>query len=224
VMERTFDVADLSAATESGFVLPKDTLQGVVGFLYENGELGYRLSSFKVEAFTRLMQNRFIQFFVWPDLMKFARNAEFFFDLRTERAPVLTNGRMSSAGLHYSLQAPVLVQQWAPGSKAYVPYADFRANANGDLVTRVQNHKMTLSLAIPRLDIKTKFRSEYSLLRRINQRISSGLLGSRVADYLNDNPFSLEIPSWQVGEGLSLGIKGAQSWKQSFRVPLEFAH
>lgn len=212
----------LASVGESGFVLPKDTLARVVEFMQANGELGYRIQSNKIPAFQSLMQSRFLQFFVWPDLMKFAKNTLFYFDLQAERAPVLSNGRSTGYGVEYDVQAPLIVNQWAPAVTKYLPYVDFRSPMTGRLNARIDDGKLLLQLRPQRMSVTSGFRSEFAGFRRVTTRISNSLLGSRVADYLASESFDFVLPAWSIGEGVDLTMKSVKIEDGTLRIPLEF--
>lgn len=222
IVERTQTEAQLDLVQESGFVLPKDTLPRLTEFLFKLGELRYRVSSDRVESFQSLMQSRFLQFFVWPDLMNFSKQTKFYFDLSTSKAPSLTNGRMTPAGVAYDMRAPLVVGQWAPTSTHYVPYLDFHSQLSGSVYAGIQGHQLVLRLVPSAMDVTNQFRAEFMRLRSVNTWIATSLLGSRVQEYLSANPLSVNIPQWTLGDGVVLGIKDLQIWKQSLRVPLDF--
>lgn len=221
-LERTFDAATLAAVNESGFVLPRETLPKIMDFLQRNNELGYRASSKQIDSFQSLMNSRFLQFFVWPDLMKFAKKTEFYFDVGAEKSPVLTNGRTVTGGVAYDIQAPLLVRQWAPTTTQYLPYVDFRAPMQGRLSAKIHNGELQIQLQPSALKVNSTFRSEFKTFRSVSSYIANSLLGSRVADYLNSKPVNLTIPAWTLGDGMSLSMKGVKLHDQSFRIPLEF--
>jgi len=222
-LERSYDLPSLGLVKESGFVLPKDTLQALVNFMHKNGELGYRANSKDIDSFKGLMSSRFMQFFVWPDLMSFSKSTQFYFDVSSEKAPVLSNGVMlKNGGIQYAVQAPLIVNQWAPTKDKYVPYVDFRSPLKGNLSAKINKGKFVLQLNPGQMNVTSGFRREFSLFRRVNTWIATSLLGSRVASYLQSKPFQFEVPEWEVGDGLELSMRDVQVWKQSFRIPLEF--
>ncbi len=73
-------------------MLPRGTIPRLVEFMQKNGELGYRVQSKDIDSFVTLMQNRFLQFFIWPDLMSFSDKTNFYFDLATFETPTLKTG------------------------------------------------------------------------------------------------------------------------------------
>ncbi len=223
-VERSYDVLSLVSVKESGFVLPRGTLPRVVEFMQKNGELGYRAKSSEIESFVGLMQSRFLQFFVWPDLMSFPTSTQFYFDVSAQKAPVFTNGVMlNGGGIRYDVQAPLLVNQWAPSGNKYLPYVDFYAPLQGSLSAKIADGKFTIQLMPSSLDVSSVFRKEYSMVRQVTAWIATSLLGSRVSGYLESRPISFDVPTWELGDGsMSLNPRDVQLWKYSFRVPLDF--
>lgn len=224
VVSGSYKESDLASVADSGFILPKNALAAVLGFLYRTGELSYRVSSDQVPAFVSLMQNPLAKFFVWPDLFNFAENSHFYFDITTSKAPSLTQGTiLDNGGVAYLLRAPLVVHQWAPARGQYLPYVDFSAQVTGTLKAVVQQQKLTLSLSPGPMDVQAIFRSEYASVRGVNSWIATYLLGSTLQDYLSGSSYSLDLPSWPVSERLSIRIRDLQQWNESFRIPLQFA-
>jgi hypothetical protein len=221
-LDRGFSESILNEVTESGFVLPRETLPKMMEFLQRHGELGYRASSNQIDSFKSLMGSRFLQFFVWPDLMKFAKTTEFYFDVSTEKAPVLTNGRSLASGVAYDVSAPLLVKQWAPTDKKYLPYVDFRAPMQGSLSAQIKGDELQVLLAPAKMNVTSAFRPEFQSFRSVTTRIANSMLGSKVQEYLNSKPLTLTVPAWKLGDGLALGMKDVKLYDQSFRIPLEF--
>lgn len=223
-IERGYDVPSLASVNESGFILPRGTIPRVVEFMQRNGELGYRAQSKDIDSFVSLMHSRFMQFFVWPDLMSFPSSTNFYFDLSSQKAPAFANGVMlQGGGIRYDVSAPLVVNQWAPYGNKYVPYVDFSAPLNGTLSAKIADGKFTMQLKPTSLNVSASFRREYSLLRQVTAWIATSLLGSRVSGYLEDKPVSFDVPAWELGEGgMSITMRDIQLWKYSTRIPLEF--
>ena len=222
VLEESKAENQLDLTQESGFILPKATVPKIFDFLYRIGELRYRVTSDKIESFRDLMQNRFIQFFVWPDLMNFAAETQFYFDLNSEKAPSLSGGRMSYAGVAYNVSVPLVINQWAPTATRYVPYLDLKAPLTGVMTMSVSDDRLKLAIQPSSMDVSAGFRSEYTSVRSVNPWLATPLFGSALEDYLKNNSLSLSLPTWTVSGDLTMGVRDVQVWKQSFRIPIDF--
>jgi hypothetical protein len=222
-LARNYAVSGLSAVTESSFILPKNTLQYVLNYMYSNGELLYRTDSTQIPAFQSLESSWFEKFFVWPDLFNFASNALFYFDVTTSAAPQLGSGWMlQGGGSAYSVTAPLLVHQWAPAGSQFLPYVDFMAPVTGQLSAVIKSGQLNLQLNTGSLNITDGFRTEYAKVRMPNASINTGVMSSSVATYLNSTPYSVAMPTWAISPSLSLEMTDLQVWTQSFRIPLGF--
>ncbi len=223
MLVRSYDTSALSQVRESGFVMPKDTLQKIVGYMYSNGELQYRTQSKEVESFQTLMKSRFLQFFVWPDLMSFAKSTLFYFDVTTSAEPQLSNGTMlTGGGSAYDFSGPLLVHQWAPGGKTYLPYVDFKSALRGQIFATLKDGDLRLQTRLNKLKLKAVFRAEFSLWRRVSAWISTSLLGSRAQSYIEEKPVTLKVPDWDLEKGMAIGLRDVQAWPDSFRIPVDF--
>jgi hypothetical protein len=213
----------LPAVKESGFVLPKDTLQRVLNYLYTNGELQYRVASTSIASFTQLLSSGFEEFWVWPDLMNFSPSSVFYFDVGTQHTPQLGAGAMLDAGgSSYPITAPMIVHQWAPAGSQYLPYFDFSVPISGQLSAVLSNGQLNLQLQTQDLQIVAQLRDEYLKYRpNANPWIGTSMISSSVQDYLNSTPYTVAIPDWQLAPGIALGPRDIQVWTQTFRIPLQ---
>ena len=221
-IERTYKVSALEQATESSFVLPKDTVPTLINFIYSTGDLHYRVSSDKIPSFQSLMQNRFVQLLVWPDLLAFAQNTLFVFDVLATKAPELSPGYMLPAGgVGFDVQAPLRVAQWAPGLGKWLPYLDFMGGLMGRVEAQVQGNQLALKMQPSSLSVAPRFRSEFSVLRAINPWIAASVVSSRVRDYLSSHALRFPLPAWALPGGFEMGVRAVEQRTQSFRIPLE---
>ncbi len=219
---RGYDEDSLASVGESGFVLPRETLPEVVRFMQAGGDLGFRVASREVEAFTKLMQSRFKQFFVWPDLMAFKKSTNFWFDVGVQQPPSIGDGKSMDGVLKYQMEVPIVIHQWAPNATEYLPYMDFTTMFHGGLLASIQDGNLTIQLQSEKLDVQSKVRSEYnSKVRKVNPRISHSALSSQVTEYLAEKPFKVKLPDWQLSTSFSLGVRDLGLTEKSFHIPLE---
>ncbi len=213
----------LKFVKESGFVLPKDSLTAILSYMHNNAELIKRIKSSDIAAFQSVMSSRFMQFFVWPDLMSFSKSTVFYFDVGAAREPQLTNGQtLPSGGSVFNVQSPLLVSQWAPADKQYLPYVDFRANLSGQLLASVKDDSLIIETRLQPFKIAAQFRKEFSVFRKINNWVAESLLNSSVKSYLENTPLTLPIPKWELNERLTVHIRDLQASPTSVMIPLEF--
>lgn len=219
---RNYDDDLLSRVTRSGFILPKSTISKVLEFLQRTGDLQYRLKSSEVDGFAGLMKSKLMQFFVWPDLMKFGANSQFYFDLGLQASPVLSGGQNTAKGVVYNFSAPAIVHQWAPTSGGYVPYVDFTSALNGTLSASIHDGELSLQMIPSKLKMNAAFRPEIQALRSVSKRIQTSTLDSRVQSYLAGKAFKVKLSDWAIGESMSIGMSGLDQRVETLRIPLDF--
>ena len=223
---RTHTDADFAALTESGFILPRNTVEKVAEFAQTLNELRTRVPSKDVPAFVELMNNSFYQFWVWGDLQWFPKNTLFYFDLSSEKMPNITNGKSlttKGTGVSYDVAAPIVINQWAPAKGQYIPYLDFRSQAKGQLRAQIKGQRFEVQFYPNTMPMTYKYRKEYmNKVRQPNDYINIGTIESRAQSYLQKKFFGVELPLWVVGEGSIMRISDVQVWKQSLRLPLVF--
>lgn len=212
----------LSALNQSGFVLPRATLAHVVSYLYQNGGLGTRVESTRLAAFTDLMRSRLMQFFVWPDLMQFRKRTVFYFDLSASGAAKMSDAvSTQKGGIKMNMQVPLVVHQWAPTSKEYLPYVDFKTEFKGEVKAQITGERLQLRLKPRDLNLSAGFRREYAKFRRPTGHISTSLIGTQLKDYLDQNAWSVTLPKWELGESTLLQLTDISADSEALLLPLE---
>jgi len=219
---KTLQEEYLDSVTESAVILPKDTLPDLLQFLYESGVLRTRLKSWEIPAFQTLMQSRFFQFFLWPDLMSFAKTTRFYFDLTLQTSPQLANGQTTNSTVRYNLTTNISSFQWAPNGGQYVRYLDLTSPLRGPIQFAIDHGQIRVGMVSSELDLHARFHPDFRALRSVNTRLATETIGSHVGDALKDMKFQYALPQWNVSQDMALMPVGLQLRKQSLRVPLQF--
>jgi len=226
VIDRTLPEQDYSTVTESAFILPQTVLEHIASFTYTTGDLGKRYKSTEIKGFVDLMNNRFNQSVVWPDLQKFATNTLFYFDLMAEGVPQLSNQRAGAAnsggGILYDVKAPILINDLAPAKDKYLNYVDFRSTVNGSLRVGVKSQQLTMTTAASSVPLTAKFRPEYQTYRAVDKNIDTSRLGTAGRDFINGKTFTVPLPQWKMGETINMVYGDLKIFKSSVILPLTF--
>lgn len=213
----------MSKMTSSGLVLPRETLTAVMDHLYRNDEIKYRIDSSEVSQLNSFMKNRFLQFFIWPDLMSFHSTTKFYFDLGMSSAPIVGLGqRVQGGGSVFDIQAPVRVNQWAPYKSNYVPYADLNSNVSGKVYVSVKKGKLALVTRLSEPKLNLKFRPEFLKLRRINSWVATPVLSSELKRYLESKKLKFSVPKLSAGDGVDLVLQDVLATTQAVVLPFGF--
>lgn len=226
VVDRTMPEQDFATVTESGYILPKNIVEQVAAFTYTTGDLAKRFKSTEIKGFVDLMNNRFNQSVVWPDLQKFATTTLFYFDLGADGVPQLSNIRQStsttSPGILYDAKAPVLIHDMAPARSQYLNYVDFRSTFNGQMRVGIKSQALTLQMSTQSLPLTAKFRSEYKSYRAVDETIDTTRLGTAGRDFINGKLYTFPLPQWTVGGSMKMVYGDLKLLKQSVMIPLSF--
>lgn len=225
VIDRTLADADYAAATETGFILPKNALENIAAFLHETGDLTKRYKSTQVKGFQDMFTSSFSAGVVWPDLLKFSTSTVFYFDLASDAAPQIQNVRSGSStqgGLVYDVKAPIVIYDWAPSRGNYIPYVDLRSTVTGTFRAAIKSQNLQVQVVPASMPVTARFRSEYKAIRAVDERIDTARLSTAAKDFLNSKVTSVAIPSWSFGTDIKSSYGDLKLFKQSVMVPVSF--
>lgn len=157
------------------------------------------LSSFRIEkmdlqtvsSFSKLMHNRFLQIFVWPDLLNFSRKTPVW--LSTEK-----NGKslkLISRGMgqwQMQLQTRGLLEIPRKGeSRKYIHWGLGLAS---NLITEVRDSQLTLTTQNAQSSFNWKFDDDYLQRFNPNTRISSTVLKQAAQGLFEDRKLQIQLP------------------------------
>ncbi len=175
--------------------------------------LNFSIAKFNLQSldsFKKLMRSRFLQFFLWPDLMKFSKTAPFW----------LTSDPSQKVDIQALGQGKWLLQMHtvgvieAPREKILQPYLHWGLGASYSLSTQVKDSLLKLSVEQAKTKMTWIFDGDYVKQFKPSQRISSSIL-KKVGDSLfQGRTFEVQLPvfilkdrilklnNWNEHEGL----------------------
>ncbi len=214
------DEAEVNALDDSVWIFPANTLNFISSYLYKIKILKARVASSDIPGFQDLMGARLIQFFFWPDLLKFPKETNFWFDIRPSSAPKFEKLSLAESGrTQGELTTGLNVKQWAPAQDRYLPYMNFDAGARMQVSLLVQNSKLEVQLNPKSLKWNQSVAPEYSKFRKVNPRVSKSIVTKKLEDWLKLN-MSWPIPSVDIEDGYQLTVKKVEPWRDTLRFPL----
>ncbi len=203
----------LSKTMSSGFALPVSTPQEVLAFVYRNGFLKRRFVSTEIPAFVDLMQSRFMQFFIWPDLMQFRKRSVFYFDLAAAAEPQWSN---------QTLTVPFQINQWAPIKGRYIPYLTFRGSLTAQIRPQLNSEQVQFQPKIRELKFKAYIQPEFKKNRPFEGGVATSAMEGKIRDYLEQQTLQMERPTWEVLPGVNVELTNVQlNSKELLFLPLQ---
>ncbi len=190
--------------TQAQVRLPKDFIKEVARLSFTGKSWIERISSSKIPGFSSVMNSRFIQFFIWPELRRYSKSSRFWFDLSSNTDLVI-----EGVGLDYRIQSTLLAKMWAPRSTAYVPFMDFTIPVSSRMQIGVSKGVLKAKLPNPSISLGYKWNSEYRKKYSPSTRFSANTIRNKVVDALWGKTLSVQLPNIPLSEGLYLQIDRA---------------
>lgn len=186
----------------SRLIIPFETIRGLMMGNYLSGKLTYSLQSYNIPSFQALMQSRWAQFFVWPDLFHFEKNTTFLFQFLPMGPPSFANPHNGNKGeIVGDLFLPLNVRMFAPQDNTYIPYVQFFTNIAG--VTRmklVEGGKVQVSVDTQALDINYQWSKKYLDNYDTYENISVALIADAIQGNLQQSQgIDIAIPVLSIG-------------------------
>lgn len=156
----------------------------------------------QMSGFKQLMRSRFLQFFLWPDLMNFSKRAKFNFIHKLNentKISLLPRGKMK-----LSLQG----DSWLQGERdgKMWNYVFFRSQLNTQSQLTIAQSKLKVNLDSNNVRLKKQFGSDYKSKYQPSERISTSMIQTAIEETYLNNSLSWDLPSFEIRSGLNLKI------------------
>lgn len=185
--------------------LPKDFLKEAMKRAYAPNTWMHQFNSDKISGFVSLMRSRFLQFFVWPELMKYPKTSVFRFDVYSNK-----NLNIQGQGLNYQMQGNIYTQMQSPQKGKLAPFMDFTVPMKANIKLQVQSGILTADLGSPTLSLNAQWNQNYLANNRVSKSFSSGTIQSRIIEAITGQKITTVLPSIPVADGLALKVKSAR--------------
>ncbi len=191
-----------ATASSASLRLPKDFINVVLGEAYKGNTWMHQISSNRLPGFSTIMGSRFVQFFIWPELMNYSKSAKFLFDLYSDKDVQITG-----TGLQYSVKASMYARMQAPKSGAYIPFMNFSLPFTSKVTLKLDGGKVQAKFVNPTLGMTGMYDSTYVSRYSPSRRFKSSTIRDRIIDSRWGPTGSMTLPEITVAEGLSLQVQ-----------------
>ncbi|WP_374080406.1 hypothetical protein [Bdellovibrio bacteriovorus] len=182
--------------------LPVNFVKEVMKRAYSANAWLHQVTSDKVPGFSTLMNSRFSQLFVWPELRNFSKSAKFRFDVYSHK-----DIDIQGSGLTYQMKSTLLSKMHAPKGGNYVPFMNFTMPLTSKVQLKVENGKAQATFVNPILGLTPQWDSTYVNKYGPNRRFSSGTIRDRIVGGLWGKTVTVAVPAIPLSEDLTLKIK-----------------
>ncbi len=188
----------------TGLVMSNTFIEHLIDLVYRSGDLKTRFQSQNIEGLRKLHRSRIYQFFVFPDLMKFSKSANFLLDTFIGQSPKIKFNTQWEDKTWFQYQTEVKIKMLAPKPKGYVPYMYYKLPVTGNLWLNVDNHHLVMGFGKPNTLFKSYWDGNYLKTYKTSRRFSSGLFHREITKQLQQQMFKIYIPSIELDSFTSL--------------------
>lgn len=182
--------------------LPNNFVKEVMRRAYSANSWLHKTTSDKIPGFATLMNSRFSQFFVWPELMNFSKSAQFRFDVYSNK-----DVDLQGDGLIYQMKGNFLAKMQAPKGNSYVPFMNFTLPLTSKVQLKVDNGKAQATFVNPVLGLTPQWDSSYMSRYNPSTRFSSGTIRDRIVGAMWGTTVTVDVPAIPISSDLTLAIK-----------------
>ncbi len=214
-VEATLSKEEFSQLSQNGFLISQKYLSALVDSLHESGFFYKSYLAQQIPGLSTLFKSRLFQFFLWPDLLNFRKNAAFSFELGVKKKPEVKLSSMHKGSAWFSLNTELSVLTKTPENVGANDYGHFLSPFQSQAWLRVYEGKLALGFHQPKMNLKFKWSDLYLKTFRPFQFLSASFFGQKMASSLKDFRWATPLPAIEV-EGQALlrpqALSGNENW------------
>ncbi|WP_413290729.1 hypothetical protein [Bdellovibrio sp. HCB337] len=193
----------LGSISQTALRLPEQLVPVIAKRAFPAKSWSKRVSSREIPGFSTLMQSRLAQFFVWRELIRFSKSAEFLFDVTNAKALTL-----SGADLSYKVTNTLNAKMYAPRDGKYVPFMDFIIPVSSDLDVTLADGKLTAKFSNVEIDLKHRWDPTYIERYHPYRTFARDKILESVRDGIRKGTqFSFELPEIPLSDSVQLKVE-----------------
>ena len=199
-----------STGTNALIRLPASFAKEVMTQAYSANSWVHQFYSTQVSGYSTIMNSRFVQFFVWPELMNYSKSSKFLFNVYSNKDPKITG-----SGLQYQVSMNLLSQMQAPQNNSYIPFMNFVVPFSSKVAIGVASSKANVTFTNTGLDLQYQWDPSYVSKYDPSQRFGSSTIQGKILSAISGQSFSFALPSIPLMEGVTLKINKASTLANS---------
>jgi hypothetical protein len=206
-------IASLGGVEKSGIYLSQKWISSAILTAKSKKELKYKFTSNSVSGLKSLFSNRLYQFFLWPDLMSFSKQAEFMFSGLIKKIYSFSFLGTQNSAVWYAVDGELEVGADVPKGNRLEHYGDFVTNVKSKFWIQVKKGVAVIGGYNPKLDLKFLWDKDYLQKYKPNQRISTNYFSEKIQWTLWKEQSRIELPTVTLAEDLSLSAHSVSGTK-----------
>lgn len=179
-----------------------------------------------ISGFRSLMNSRFLQWFVWGDLLRFEKNTDFRFSTSSYGAfqltPMNTSFTANTAGAHYNLTTQVASHMSYVEGGRNNPYMTFFSPLQSALSMNVADSQLSIQMtSAPKTKLAYRFDIPRNQIRTLGVGVSK--LEGAVKSFLTKEAYMVTLPKIEVMSGMKFEASGLRRSNQTLKIELRQA-
>ncbi len=214
-IEASLSKEEFSQLSQNGFFVSQKYITALVESLHESGFFYKSYLAQQIPGLSSLFRSRLFQFFLWPDLLNFRKNAAFSFELGAKKKPEVKLSSLHKGSAWFSLNTELSVLTKTPESVGAREYGNFSSPFQSQAWLRVYEGKLALGFHQPKMNLKFKWSDLYLKTFRPFQFLSASFFGQQMASSLKDFRWATPLPAIEVGGQALLrpqALSGNENW------------
>ncbi len=206
---------DLGVVSQSGLMISQKYIQALTKHIHESGVLYKSYLAQQIPGLDRLFRSRLFQFFLWPDLMNFRKNAPFTFKVAAAQKPQVKFDKIYRGVAWFGLNTDINVETRTPKDSGAREYGQFLSPFKAQPWLRVYNNQLALGFHQPKMKLKFIWDQIYLSLFRPFQTLSVAFFGQKIQSTIRDYRWKTDLPLLKVEDRVLLSPKefsGNQHW------------
>lgn len=203
---------DVAVAPRSGLMVSQKYLQTLIRQVHESRLLYKKYFAQQIPGLDQLFRSRFFQFFLWPDLMNFRRNAPFSFEVSASQSPQLDFDKIYRGVAWFDLHSHLKVQTRTPQNQ---DYGQFLSPLKAQPWLRVYNNQLALGFYQPKMKLKFIWDQVYLAIQKPFQTLSAAFFGQKIQSTIKDYRWTTDLPLLKLEDRVLMTPKqlaGNKDW------------
>lgn len=216
--------ADQAESNKTELWISESVLETWARCLHQHGLLGREDRGQEMAGFRQLMNSRFLQFFVWPDLMRFAKTTDFHFFTATygdfKLAPVNGGKDSSKNAVDYKLNTMIASRMLRPQQGKWDKYMTFFSPLQTGLRMSIENSELKIKM-MGDLSTQLQYRFDIPKNQIRYSKVGVGRIEKEVKGVLVDAGYQVGLPQIDIAKNLKFKAVGLTRANQTLKMELQ---
>jgi hypothetical protein len=207
----------IKSMSNASIRVPDSLIPTLMGKAFKANTWLQNLSSSQIPGFSSVMNSRFVQFFAWPELMKYSKSTVFPFQLYSDKDLTLTG-----KGLKFNASGKLISQMLAPKGSSSVPMMRFGLPFKTDLSFSTKSGVLSMTSTNPVVSLTSSWDADYVKKYSPRTKFAQSTVLGKIQNALDTKTYTYTLPTLPIVDGLTLKVDSLETATetQSVRVIL----